>query len=311
MNPTKQIYLAGGCFWGLEAYMERIEGVVETSVGYANGRTDEVQYEELAIKGHAETVRVVYDPGKISLEHVLTYYFRVIDPTSLNQQGHDKGTQYRTGIYYSDEEDLPVIEKFIAAEQKKMSEQIIVEVTSLKHYCLAETYHQKYLLKNPNGYCHIDLEEVNLILIDPEKYPRPADAVIKGKLTEIQFEVTQLSATERPFANPYWNLDEPGIYVDVVTGEPLFSSKDKFESSCGWPSFTKPIVPEVVTYIEDHTVGMVRTEVRSRSADAHLGHVFTDGPMASGGLRYCINGAAILFIPKNEMAEKGYGYLLN
>ncbi len=311
-SAEAEIYLAGGCFWGVEAYFEKIDGVKEVTVGYANGKTENPSYEDLVYNhsGHAETVHVIYDPSRVTLDQLLQYYFRIIDPTSINRQGNDRGVQYRTGIYYVDESDKAVIETRIAMEQKKYDKKIQVEVTPLIRFDLAEDYHQDYLKKNPNGYCHIDLSLADEPLIDETAYPKPSDSAIKGMLTEEQYNVTQYSGTEKPFTNAYWNTFDDGIYVDIVTGEPLFSSLDKFDSDCGWPSFSKPISDEVVNYHTDTSYGMVRTEVRSRSGDSHLGHVFDDGPAESGGQRYCINSAAVRFIPVSKMEAEGYGYLL-
>lgn len=311
-SNAKEIYLAGGCFWGLEAYMQRIEGVIDVTSGYANGKTKNPSYEDVSYRqtGHAETVHVTYDPSIIDLNGLLSYYFKVIDPVSLNKQGNDKGLQYRTGIYYTNTSDMTTAKQFIATEQLKYKKTIVVEVLPLDNFALAEEYHQDYLEKNPNGYCHIDLNEADKPLIDPAMYPKPSDEVLKKKLTDAQYRVTQLNETEAAFSNAYWDQFEAGIYVDVATGEPLFSSKDKFESGCGWPSFSKPIIPEVVTYKEDNSFHMTRTEVRSRSGNSHLGHVFNDGPAELGGKRYCINSDSILFISLNEMAQKGYEYLI-
>lgn len=311
MKNIKKIYLAGGCFWGVEAYMKRINGVIDANSGYANGITENPTYEDVIYNGtgHAETVEVIYNSEKISLETLLKYYFRIIDPTSLNKQGNDKGTQYRTGIYYTDLEDKEIIEKEITLLQKNYPKKIMVEVTPLIRFDLAEDYHQDYLKKNPNGYCHIDLSKADNIIIDENKYTKLSDNELKSKLTEKQYKVTQLGDTERAFNNEYWDFFESGIYVDVTTGEPLFSSKDKFNSQCGWPSFSKSIAPEVVNYHRDSSFNMERVEVVSRVGKAHLGHVFDDGPREFGGLRYCINSAAIEFIPLKNMEEKGYGYL--
>lgn len=310
-NQLKDIYLAGGCFWGLEAYMARIYGVYDVTSGYANGQTENPSYEDLIYKGtgHAETVHVRYDEKRVDLETLLTYYFKVIDPTSLNQQGNDKGSQYRTGIYYVEEKDLDIISRAMAELQEQYDQALVIEVEPLMHYYLAEDYHQDYLEKNPNGYCHIDLFTVSEIVINPEWYPKPSDEVLKAKLTDQQYQVTQLNKTEGSFNNTYWDNFEKGLYVDVVTGEPLFLSTDKFESGCGWPSFSKPIAAAVVNYVTDNTFNMIRTEVRSRSGDSHLGHVFEDGPKDAGGLRFCINSASILFIPYDQLQEEGYGYL--
>ena len=304
------IYLAGGCFWGLEAYMERIQGVTDAVSGYANGKGDTTNYQLLHATDHAETVKVTYDPNKISLDKLLQYYFRVIDPTSINKQGNDRGRQYRTGIYYQNEQDKAVIEAALKTLQSKYQEPIQIEVEPLKNYVEAEEYHQDYLKKNPNGYCHIDIKKADEPLIDDKKYPKPSDTELKQKLTALQYDVTQGKHTERSFSNEYWDNFAPGIYVDITTGEPLFSSKDKFESGCGWPSFTKPIAAEVAAYQRDNSFNMTRIEVLSRSGHAHLGHVFDDGPRDKGGLRYCINSASIKFIPLDEMEKQGYGDLI-
>jgi len=306
-----EIYFAGGCFWGTEAFMERLYGVYDVTSGYANGTTESPTYEEVITgdTGHAETVHVTYDTTKVDLSTLLLYYFKIIDPTSVNKQGNDVGSQYRTGIYYGDEADEVVIQAAIEEVQKKYSKPVVVEVLPLANYTLAEEYHQDYLEKNPNGYCHVDLDIANESVIDPERYVKPDDATLRKILTEAQYAVTQSNDTERAFTNEYWDFFEPGIYVDVATGEPLFSSADKYDSACGWPSFTKPIVAEVVTYHEDTSFNMKRVEVRSRAGDSHLGHVFEDGPKDRGGLRFCINSAAIKFIAYEDMEDMGYGYL--
>jgi peptide methionine sulfoxide reductase msrA/msrB len=311
-----EIYLAGGCFWGTEKYLSMIRGVLSTQVGYANGKTENPTYEEVCHTntGHAETVHVVYDPAILSLEFLLELYYDTINPVSVNRQGGDIGTQYRTGIYYVNEEDLPVIEHSIAKLQKKYSKPIAIEVEPLHNFYPAEEYHQKYLDKNPGGYCHIPrakFEKAKIAVVSPAAYKAPDTSELREKLTATQYEVTQNSATEPPFHNEYWDFFKPGIYVDITTGEPLFASSDKFESGCGWPSFSKPIDPNVIREKQDTSFGMHRTEVRSRVGNAHLGHVFNDGPRVSGGLRYCINSASLRFIPKEEMEKEGYGYLLD
>lgn len=314
-DKLEDIWLAGGCFWGVEAFMARVYGVYDVTSGYANGDTENPTYEEVIHDdtGHAETVHVRYDPARVDLEKLLTQFFVVIDPTLLNQQGNDRGEQYRTGVYYEDEADRPIIDGVIAAQAEKYDDPIVTEVEVLQNYYLAEEYHQDYLEKNPNGYCHIEFDSLEdqevPALIDPELYPKPSDAELKEKLTEAQYKVTQENDTETAYSNEYWDNYEPGIYVDVATGEPLFSSADKYDSKCGWPSFTKPIEPGVVTEHEDTSYNMVRVEVRSRAGDSHLGHVFEDGPKDKGGLRYCINSASILFIPEADMEQAGYGYL--
>lgn len=309
-----EIYLAGGCFWGTEKYLSSIQGVLSTQVGYANGETENPTYEEVCYRntGHAEAVRVVYDAKILPLAFLLTLYYDAIDPVSVNRQGGDHGTQYRTGIYYIDDRDLPVIERSIAQLQVRYDQPIAIEVAPLRNFSLAEAYHQKYLDKNPGGYCHIStakFEKAAKAIVNPAAYSAPDADTLRKTLTAAQYEVTQNSATEPPFKNEFWNTFRPGIYVDITTGEPLFASSDKFESGCGWPSFSKPIDPAVVHEKQDHSHSMRRTEVRSRAGNAHLGHVFNDGPSETGGLRYCINSAALRFISKEEMAQEGYGYL--
>lgn len=309
----REIYLAGGCFWGVEGYFKRIEGVKDTTCGYANGKTANPSYEDVCRHntGHAETVRVLFDTDVISLEDLLIYYFRIIDPVSVNKQGNDVGTQYRTGIYYTDESLLPVIKAAVEREQRKYNEKIAVEVLPLENFYSAEEYHQNYLDKNPNGYCHINLNLANEPIVRSENYKKLDDKELKEKLTTLQYDVTMNAATERPFDNEFNSNFERGIYVDITSGEPLFLSIDKFESGCGWPSFSKPIQKDLVRYNEDLSLGRRRIEVRSNAADAHLGHVFDDGPSELGGLRYCINSAALRFIPIDKMDAQGYGYLKN
>ena len=305
-----EIYLAGGCFWGLEEYFSRISGVLQTSVGYANGQVETTNYQLIKETDHEETVQVIYDEKTVSLREILLYYFRVIDPLSVNQQGNDRGRQYRTGIYYLDEEDLPTIYALIQEQERMLGRKIAVEVEKLRHYILAEDYHQDYLKKNPGGYCHIDVRDAEKPLIDAANYEKPSQEVLREQLSEESYRVTQEAATEAPFSNAYDQTFEEGIYVDITTGEPLFFAKDKFASGCGWPSFSRPISKELIHYYQDLSHGMERIEVRSRSGNAHLGHVFTDGPRELGGLRYCINSASLRFIAKDEMEEAGYGYLL-
>ncbi|MFS1663778.1 peptide-methionine (R)-S-oxide reductase MsrB [Streptococcus sp. zg-JUN1979] len=308
---TQDLYLAGGCFWGLEEYFARIKGVLDTTSGYANGNVETTNYHLLKQTDHAETVHITYDEQQVSLYELLAYYFRVIDPLSVNRQGNDRGRQYRTGIYYTDEtEQLPIIKTVMAEQSAKYQQSLAVEVEPLRHYILAEDYHQDYLQKNPNGYCHIDVTLAEKPLIDSLDYHKETKEKLKERLTPNQYAVTQESATEPAFQNDFWNHFDEGIYVDVTTGQPLFSSKDKFESGCGWPSFASSIAPEVVTYHEDKSYGMNRIEVKSQVGQAHLGHVFEDGPSELGGLRYCINSAALRFIPKAEMASQGYESLL-
>ncbi len=313
MKNQAEIYFAGGCFWGTEHFLKQIRGVESTQVGYANSIVPNPSYEQVCSgkTNAAETVKVVYDSEEADLSLLLNLYFQTIDPTSLNQQGHDRGTQYRTGIYYTNKADLPIVKEAIQALAKQYKEQIAIEVMPLDNFYPAELYHQDYLDKNPNGYCHINpaLFEIARKANAAKKkvYIKPDDEILRKKLTKEQYAVTQKSATEPAFQNEYWDEHRPGIYVDITTGEPLFISTDKFDSGCGWPSFSKPIQKDLIVEKEDKSHGMFRVEVRSNTGNAHLGHVFTDGPKEMGGLRYCINSASLRFIPKDKMAQEGYG----
>ena len=314
-NTENVIYLAGGCFWGIEQLMQSIPGVIDAESGYANGTCKEdADYKTVCMggTGFRETVRVEYDPEQVSLDALLLAYFYVIDPTVQKQQGNDRGSQYQTGVYYTNENARKTVKR-IADIERGRSEKFFVEIGPLKNYYPAEEYHQNYLEKNPGGYCHIPRAEIELfsqLRIDPGDYQKPAAEAIKDKLTAEQYRVTQESDTERPFTGEFWDKFEKGIYVDVVTGEPLFSSTDKYESGCGWPAFTKPIEGPAVVEKEDLSHGMRRTEVRSRVGDSHLGHVFTGDPESPNGVRYCINSAALRFVPYEKMEAEGYGYLL-
>ena len=310
---VKEVYFAGGCFWGTEHFFQQIRGVVGTEVGYANGNKKNPTYEEVVshTTGFAEAVKVKYDPEQVDLKLLIDLYFKTIDPTSLNKQGNDRGDQYRTGIYSTDKETEAVIKEEVQKLAKNYNKPLVVETIPLKNFYSAENYHQDYLDKNPGGYCHIEpgLFEMarNANPLPKAKYQKQDKEVLKKKLTAEQYAVTQENATERPHTNEYDKEFREGIYVDITTGEPLFISTDKFESGCGWPSFSKPISKNVIDEKTDNSVGMARTEVRSKTGDAHLGHVFDDGPKDKGGLRYCINSASLKFVPKAEMKEKGYG----
>lgn len=316
------IYLAGGCFWGTEHYFKMLDGVLETQTGYALGEKplwnpplkETVTYEEVCNhSGHAETVEVVFDADVISLKEILKEYAYTIDPTSLGRQGMDIGIQYRTGIYSLSEEHRQIAAEFLAELQKDYDRPIMVENLPLLQFIPAEEYHQDYLEKNPRGYCHIDFTKIAKLkqrVVDPQKYTKKSTAELKEELTPLQYAVTQENATEPPFLNEYWDRDEEGIYVDITTGEPLFSSRDKFPSACGWPAFSKPLDPNTVKEYDDLSFDMIRTEVRSRVGNAHLGHVFDDGPAELGGMRYCINSASLRFIPKKDMEQAGYADFL-
>ena len=308
------IHLAGGCFWGLEKLMKSIPGVSIAISGYVNGKENiKPTYEDVCtgLTGYKETVKVVYDPAKISLDAILFAFFSVIDPTQKDRQGHDIGSQYQTGIYYSDEYSRLTVERIVEIEKERYS-LFYVEIEKLKSFVEAEEYHQDYLGKNPSGYCHITTDKIDKIsrmFFDPGKFKRPAKEEISTKLTALEFKVTQESATELPFKNEYWDYFKRGIYIDIVTGEPLFTSTKKYHSSCGWPSFSAGIDDNSFLYLEDNSHFRRRTEVRSRAGNSHLGHIFQNDAESPNGVRYCINSAALRFVPYEEMDAQGYGDL--
>ena len=304
----KTIYFAGGCFWGVEKFFNQFDGVKETQVGYANGPNKSPTYEEVCSNsGHAETVKVDYNENIISLIKLLEYYFMIIDPLSINKQGNDIGIQYRTGIYYTTNDQLNIIKDFCEKKEKELGNKLAVEILPIKNFFPAEENHQKYLDKNPWGYCHIPKK---LFKLNQEK-KKSHEKELRNKIGDLAYEVTQNSFTEKPFTGNYDNFFEKGIYVDVVSGEPLFISSDKFNSGCGWPAFSKPISKNSLIEKKDFSHFMVRTEVRSSKANSHLGHVFDDGPEDRGGLRYCINSAALRFVPFDDMEKEGYGEYKN
>ncbi|MCM1429727.1 MAG: peptide-methionine (S)-S-oxide reductase MsrA [Clostridium sp.] len=308
----KTIYLAGGCFWGTAHLLSLVGGVVETTAGYANSHVENPTYQEVCTghTGAAETVKVEYDDQMVSLTDLLQLYFKSIDPTSLNRQGNDRGTQYRTGIYYVDSTDKQPIEAALATLQRRYNRPLAIEFGPLKNFYPAEEYHQDYLEKNPGGYCHInpalfkEAEELGRKPIDNNKEE------LRSRLTPLQWEVTQNGATERPYINEYDHEFRRGIYVDITDGTPLFLSSDKYDSGCGWPAFTRPIDESLLKENLDTSYGRIRTEVKSSSSGSHLGHVFNDGPISEGGMRYCINSASLRFIPLEDMEKEGYGEYL-
>ncbi|MDR1186428.1 MAG: peptide-methionine (R)-S-oxide reductase MsrB [Bifidobacteriaceae bacterium] len=314
---TKDIFLAGGCFWGVEQYFSLLPGVVGTEVGYANGPAGPVCYEEVcAGSGHVEALRLTYDPAVRPLRFYLQELFEVIDPLAVDRQGNDVGRQYRTGIYWTDPADQVAVELELATLQRRHAAPVAVESGPLTGFVPAEDRHQRYLAKNPGGYCHISpakLAAARAELDDaagsaPSPAPGPDPERLR-QLTPIQRAVTQDGATEPPFTGEYDRTFEPGIYVDVTSGAPLFVSSRKYDSGCGWPAFSRPI-PEALVELEDRSYGRVRTEVRSAGSGAHLGHVFDDGPAELGGLRYCINSAALEFVSEKDMEARGYGRYL-
>jgi len=312
-DGVEVIYLAGGCFWGTEKLMQSIPGVTAATSGYANGDVGVVpDYGTVSSTGFKETVRVEYKPAEVSLDMILFAYFRSIDPTIENRQGNDIGSQYQAGIYWADEVAKETVLR-VAAVEKLRFDPFAVEIEPLVNFYDAEEYHQDYLDKNPGGYCHISADEFTLVanmIVDPADYPRPSDDEIEAMLTDEQYDVTQNGGTEAAFNNAYWDNHERGLYVDIVTGEPLFSSSDKFDSGTGWPSFSKGLDENALVLLSDDSLGMQRTEVVSRAGNTHLGHVFYGPNESPSGVRFCINSASLRFIPYDSMEAEGYGYLM-
>lgn len=304
------IYFAGGCFWGVEHYFQQLTGVEATEVGYANGDGEQTSYQKIGSTGHAETVKIVFDRNRIHPAELIYHFFRLIDPTSLNRQGNDVGTQYRTGIYTDEAELLKLAQEMVAHLQTKIEDKVQIEVEELKNFVTAEEYHQSYLIKNPGGYCHINPKLITIPLSEDMDWPRLKQEERSAQLQAddpAAYKIMREADTEAPFTSALNQENHPGIFIDRISGEPLFSSTEKFDAGCGWPSFTRPILSAQITYHEDLSHNRQRVETRSLESDSHLGHVFPDGPESQGGLRFCINGAALEFIPLEEMEERGYG----
>lgn len=308
---TELATFAGGCFWCMVAPFESLPGIERVVSGYTGGHKEHPTYEEVCSEttGHAEAVQIIFNPALFPYEQLLELYWQQIDPTDAGGQFHDRGASYRTAIFYHHEKQRQAAQasKEMLEKSGRFTKPIVTEIVPASTFYSAEEVHQDYHKKNALRYrMYREASGRDDFIRQHWDDRNKSDETLKEKLTPLQYEVTQNDGTEPPFRNEYWDHEEEGIYVDVVSGEPLFSSLDKYDAGCGWPSFTKPLRDEQVIEKQDLSHAMIRTEVRSKQADSHLGHVFPDGP-GPAGLRYCINSAALRFIPKDQLETEGYG----
>ena len=330
------LMLAGGCFWCVEADLEKLQGVLGVVSGYAGGTTQNPTYSDYSAGGHREVVEVTYNPTVVSFRDVIVYAIKHMDPTDDHGSFYDRGDQYAPALYYESDEEKQIIESVISEIDALgvYEKPLAIDVEKRPQFWPAEDYHQDYYkgtlsalkykyYRNASGRDafieehwgsdtgpNLPNDQSPFDVSAWEHFEKPSDEVLKATLTDIQYKVAVKNGTERAFDNAYWDNHEEGIYVDSISGEPLFSSKDKFDSGTGWPSFTKPIYPEAVTEHADYKLILPRTEIRSRFGDSHLGHKFNDAPAELGGVRYCMNSASLRFVPKDQMETEGYGEFL-
>lgn len=331
------ITLSGGCFWCTEAHFQQKDGIVKAMSGYAGGDEASASYLKVANGNtkHREAVQVTYDPKVISTEKVLDIYWTHIDPTDAEGQFADRGYQYTTAIYYhTSEQEAAARDSKARLEQSGLFDKpIVTEILPFTTFFEAEEYHQDYYIKASDHYERykkgsgragfveetwakdaakqfLELEQTKTMNTNDtskkEDY-QYTDEEIAEKLKNLDplaYHVVAENGTESPFNNKYWDNKAEGIYVDVVTGKPLFSSTHKYDSGTGWPSFWRTIDDDSVTLHDDNSLSVTRTEVRSDAG--HVGHVFDDGPEEEGGRRFCTNSASLRFVPKEDMKAEGY-----
>ncbi|WP_373231129.1 peptide-methionine (R)-S-oxide reductase MsrB [Cohnella sp.] len=313
-GSTQLATFAGGCFWCMVTPFEELPGIKGIVSGYTGGHTIDPTYEEVCSEttGHAEAVQITFDPEVFPYKKLLDIFWRSVDPTDAGGQFHDRGSSYRPAIFYHNEDQHreAITSKEALQNSGRFDKPIAVMLEPAAVFYPAEEYHQDYHHKNPLRYKYYRSGSGREAFLQRSWNTKKDMEELRKRLTPMQFEVTQNKGTEPPFRNEFYNNKEQGLYVDIVSGEPLFSSRDQFDAGCGWPSFSKPLHGGIIKEHQDATHGMIRTEVRSREADSHLGHVFDDGPRETGGLRYCINSASMRFIPKDQMEQEGYGNYL-